>query len=341
MNEPIEPIQPLRRLPTASSLLEVNDLQVSFPTDDGLVRAVRGIELSIAPGEVLGVVGESGSGKSVTALATMRLLPRRAVVEGSVRFDGMDLLALPSREMRALRGAEISMIFQDPMTALNPVFTVGDQIVEVIRAHGPVGRPLAQRRSIELLDLVGIPEPHRRARQYPHEFSGGMRQRAMIAMAVANRPKLIIADEPTTALDVTIQAQVMGVIAEVRRTVGSALMLITHDLGLVAGIADRVLVMYAGTVFECATTDSIFHDSKNPYTRGLIRSLPRIDARDRTRLYAIPGRPPTGFATGRGCPFAPRCELAADVCRDMPELAEVGRHHWSRCHFRDRVVATP
>jgi oligopeptide/dipeptide ABC transporter ATP-binding protein len=315
-----------------SPLLAVGNLEVSFPTEDGVVRAVRGVDFTLGSGEVLGVVGESGSGKSVTALSIMRLLPKRSRVSGSIEFDGHDMRSLDRRAMRAVRGSEIAMIFQDPMTALNPVFTVGDQIVEVIRAHAPVGRPLARRRAVELLDLVGIPEPQRRAAQYPHEFSGGMRQRAMIAIAVANRPRLIIADEPTTALDVTIQAQVMEVLADVRETVGSALILITHDLGLVAGIADRIMVMYAGMVFEQGETDEIFYRSANPYTQGLIRSLPRIDARRRDRLHAIPGRPPSGLGRFAGCPFAPRCEVRYEPCSAMPPLVDVGSGHLSRCH---------
>lgn len=324
--------------PTNDPLVRVEGLEVEFPTDDGVVSAVRGVDFSIARGEVLGLVGESGSGKSVSALALMRLLPNRARISGAATFDGLDLFSLNRREMRMLRGSEISMIFQDPMTALNPVFTIGDQIVEVIRAHAPVGKPLAQRRAVELLDLVGIPEPQRRAAQYPHEFSGGMRQRAMIAIAVANRPRLIIADEPTTALDVTIQAQVLEVIAEVRRSVGSALMLITHDLGLVAGIADRIMVMYAGSVFEMGETDEIFYRSANPYTRGLIASLPRVDARRRDRLHAIPGRPPSGLLRIAGCPFAARCDLRYERCSEPPTLVEVEADHLSRCHRAQELL---
>ncbi len=331
----ISPIDPRSRpdpVVPARSLLSVEGLGVSFPTDDGTVYAVRGVDLEIDPGEVVGVVGESGSGKSVTALAVMGLLPRRARVEGRVVFEGRNLLALPERSMRAVRGADIAMIFQDPMTALNPVFTVGEQIVEMIRAHAPVGKPLAWARAVELLDLVGIPEPQRRARQYPHEFSGGMRQRAMIAMAVANRPRLLIADEPTTALDVTIQAQVMDVISDVQRAVGSALLLITHDLGLVAGIAHRIQVMYAGQVFESGSTDAIFYQSVNPYTRGLLRSMPRVDAAIRTRLYSIPGLPPSAVRLATGCAFQARCERADAICDRPPPLVEVGPGRASRCH---------
>ncbi|MDH4117138.1 MAG: ABC transporter ATP-binding protein [Acidimicrobiia bacterium] len=336
----ITPIDPRSRPEFEAGLrplMEVQGLTVEFPTEDGLVRAVRGVDMHIAEGEVLGIVGESGSGKSVTALATMRLLPKRAQVSGQVLFEGRDLLTLPDRAMRGVRGSDIAMIFQDPMTALNPVFTVGEQIVEMIRAHAPVGKPLAWKRTVELLDLVGISEPSRRARQYPHEFSGGMRQRAMIAMAVANRPKLLIADEPTTALDVTIQAQVMEVITEVQKAVGSALLLITHDLGLVAGIAHRVQVMYAGRVFENGATDEIFYRSVNPYTKGLLRSIPRLDAKEKTRLYTIPGLPPSGLSRNEACPFRPRCEFADAVCGTVPELVEVVPGHQSRCHHTQEV----
>jgi oligopeptide/dipeptide ABC transporter ATP-binding protein len=313
-------------------LLEVRDLTVEFTTDDGVVRAVNGVDLTVRRGEVLAVVGESGSGKSVTALALMRLLPRSAQVTGTITFDGRDLLAMSTDEVRQVRGGPMAMIFQDPMTSLNPVFTVGHQISEAIRAHESSSKRAALIRAVDLLSLVGVPEPLRRARQHPHEFSGGMRQRAMIAMAIANDPELLIADEPTTALDVTIQAQVMEVLHDVSTQAGTAMMLITHDLGLVAGAADRVNVMYAGRLFESGTVDRIFYRSRNPYTRALLASIPQIDQR-RPRLEAIPGNPPSLLHPPTGCPFRPRCRFTTDRCvEEVPALTGVGTDHHSRCH---------
>ena len=322
----------------SDTILSIDDLSVAFSTDDGLVEAVRGVSLSIDSGEVVSIVGESGSGKSVTAMSIMRLHPKTAVMAGSITFGGRELLDLSPREMRAVRGKDIAMIFQDPMTALNPVFTVGDQIVEMIRAHNSISKDAAWKRAAELLELVGVPEPGRRVRQYPHEFSGGMRQRAMIAMAIANEPKLLIADEPTTALDVTIQAQVMEVLHAVKEATGSAILLITHDLGLVAGSADRVLVMYAGRVFERGTTDEIFYKSRNPYTRGLMSSIPRLD-QDGERLSPIRGAPPSLLNAPTGCAFRPRCDFATAVCHEKPaELNVVGdTEHESRCHSWDSL----
>jgi len=320
-------------------LLSVRNLNVGFGSKAGIVQAATDINFDIVPGEVLAVVGESGSGKSVTALALMRLHPSNTIITGDVMFDGMDLLELPDREMRAVRGRDVAMIFQDPMTAMNPVFSVGDQIVETIRVHdSSVSKSDAWSRSVDLLQLVGVPEPKQRAKQYPHEYSGGMRQRAMIAMAIANQPKLLIADEPTTALDVTVQAQVMEVLHDVREETRSAMMLITHDLGLVAGAADRVQVMYASRLMESGGVDEIFYESKNPYTRALLESIPDLDG-TKTELEPIPGNPPSLLNTPVGCAFRPRCSMAIDQCgEETPKLVEVRDGHASRCHRIDDLA---
>ncbi len=313
-------------------LLKVEGLHVGFPSKAGVVQAVTDANFEIRPGEVLSVVGESGSGKSVTALAVMRLHPKSTQISGTVTFDGQNLLELSEDEMRAIRGRDIAMIFQDPMTALNPVFTVGDQIVEAIRTHRSVSKEQAWARAVELLDMVGVPEPKRRAAQYPHEYSGGMRQRAMIAMAISNDPKLLIADEPTTALDVTVQAQVMEVLHDVQEATGSAMMLITHDLGLVAGSADRMQVMYASRLFETGDLDDIFYDSRNPYTRALLNSIPSLEG-PKSALEPIPGNPPSLLRPPSGCPFRPRCSMAIDECKETtPELLTIEGTHASRCH---------
>jgi peptide/nickel transport system ATP-binding protein len=313
-------------------LLTVQNLSVGFRAKTGVVQAVTDVSFELRSGEVLAVVGESGSGKSVTALAMMRLHPKSAVITGHVQFDGQDLLALSEEEMRKVRGSDIAMIFQDPMTALNPVFTVGNQIVEAIRIHNDMSSEQAWTRAVELLDLVGVPEPKRRAAQYPHEYSGGMRQRAMIAMAISNDPKLLIADEPTTALDVTVQAQVMEVLHDVQQATGSAIMLITHDLGLVAGSADRVQVMYASRLFETGSIDEIFYESCNPYTRALLDSIPDLEG-VKDELHPIPGNPPSLLNPPSGCPFRPRCPMAIDVCREeVPQLQPIANSHASRCH---------
>jgi oligopeptide/dipeptide ABC transporter ATP-binding protein len=322
----------------AAPLLEVEDLAVAFRTDDGVVEAVDGVSFEVRPGETLAVVGESGSGKSVTALAIMRLLPRSARITGRVTFDGRSLLELPDERMRTVQGADIAMVFQDPMTALNPVFRVGAQIIEAIQVHdASVADEDARERAVELLTLVGIPEPRLRVDAYPHELSGGMRQRAMIAMAISNRPRLLIADEPTTALDVTIQAQVMEVIADVQEATGAAVMLITHDLGLVAGTADRIQVMYGGRIFESADTDTVFYRSRNPYTLGLMASIPSAATRTSRRLEPIPGSPPSAIALPSGCVFRPRCAIATEACLEPPALITVpgaaeGAEHLTRCH---------
>jgi peptide/nickel transport system ATP-binding protein len=322
-------------------LLSVRDLSVGFQTDDGLVRAVNGITFDLHAGETLAVVGESGSGKSVAAMAIMRLLPRYAHVTGSIEFDGQDLLELSVRDMRRLQGADIAMIFQDPMTALNPVYTVGNQLVEAVRIHNKdVSKSAAKARAVDLLDMVGIPDASARVDNYPHEFSGGMRQRAMIAMGIANEPQLLIADEPTTALDVTIQAQVMEVMKTAQEATGAAMILITHDLGLVAGVAERVQVMYGGKLFETADTDTIYHHSKNPYTRGLMSSIPSAASRTSHRLQPILGSPPSAIHPPEGCVFRPRCPLATDRCRsEEPELRplDAARAHLTRCHHAEEL----
>ncbi len=319
-------------------LLEVSNLSVTFRTDAGPVRAVTELSMVVHAGETLAIVGESGSGKSVTALAIMRLHPKSATITGSITFEGGELLTLSDREMRHVRGNGIAMIFQDPMTALNPVFTIGDQIVEMIRAHRQTPKAMAWKQAAELLELVGVPEPARRAKQYPHEFSGGMRQRAMIAMAIANSPRVIIADEPTTALDVTIQAQVMEVIAAAQRETGAAVILITHDLGLVAGAGDRVQVMYGSRLFETGGLDDVFYRSANPYTKALLSSIPTLGSRAADRLTPIPGNPPSLLRPLPGCPFEPRCSWAIDICGEaMPDLRVVADGHSSRCHRADEV----
>ncbi len=320
-------------------LLSIEGLEVSFRTAEGTVNAVRGISLDLQPGEVLGIVGESGSGKSVTAMATMGLLPRSASVRGSVRFRGEELLHRNERQLMPFRGKAISMIFQDPMTSLNPVYSVGWQIVEAILAHQDLSKEEALKIAIELLRKVGIPNPEDRVGNYPHEFSGGMRQRVVIAIAIANNPEVILADEPTTALDVTVQAQVLEALRAALSSTHAALLLITHDLGVIAGIANRVLVMYAGRPVEIGTVDEIFYDPSMPYTLGLLGSLPRVDTDGTERLRPIPGSPPSMIGEPVGCPFAPRCPLAADICRESePPLRSVGSvdtGHLAACHFAE------
>ncbi|MGH3451236.1 MAG: ABC transporter ATP-binding protein [Haloechinothrix sp.] len=324
--------------PTGDTVLEVDDLHVEFPTDDGLVQAVRGVSYQLNRGEVLGVVGESGSGKSVTSLAVMGLLPDTARIRGSIRFDGNDLLKAGDKELSRVRGRGISMVFQDPMTSLNPVYTVGKQIAEAITAHHDVRRDVAMTQAVELLDLVHIPNPKERASAYPHELSGGMRQRVVIAIAMANRPDVIIADEPTTALDVTVQAQILEALQTAQAETGAAMILITHDLGVIAGQADRVQVMYAGKVVEQGTSDEVFYSPRMPYTLGLLGSLPRLDVRTE-RLTPIEGSPPSVVNMPPGCPFSPRCPLAQDVCEEEEPALESGAmaRHLAACHFSSRV----
>ena len=315
-----------------TNLLDVKGLSVYFKTEFGQVRAVNDVSFQVAKGETLAVVGESGCGKSVTALALMRLLDRTAVIEGEAVFEGVNLFAMSEKEMQRVRGARVGMIFQDPMTALNPVFTIGDQIAEVVLVHRDCTKREARDRAIEMMDLVGIPDSARRVDQYPHEFSGGMRQRAMIAMAIANSPSLLIADEPTTALDVTVQAQVMEVIKSVQESIGLTVMLITHDLGLVAGFADRIQVMYAGQLVETSDRDRVFYETRNPYTRALLDSIPSQLGAPGTELRTIGGNPPSLLSPPPGCLFQPRCLHAQESCRaTRPELEIVGPGHFSRC----------
>ncbi|MGH9178716.1 MAG: ABC transporter ATP-binding protein [Acidimicrobiales bacterium] len=319
-------------------VLAVEDLTVSFATPDGTVKAVRGVDLTVDGEEVMGIVGESGSGKSVTMMAVMGLLPKTATVTGSVRFRGQELLGLSERDLRPYRGAKLAMIFQDPLTSLNPVFSVGAQIAEAVRVHHhDVSKKAARDRAVELLALVGIPGAARRAKDYPHQFSGGMRQRVMIAMAIANDPDVLIADEPTTALDVTIQAQILEVLERAQEAAHSAIVLITHDLGVVAGVADRVMVMYAGRAVEQGSVDDVFTRPRHPYTLGLLESLPRLDAQGRERLTPITGAPPSLLHPPPGCPFHPRCRFVHDVCAEVvPELRMVGGlGQRSACHYAE------
>ncbi|MGI5252268.1 ABC transporter ATP-binding protein [Actinacidiphila glaucinigra] len=321
--------------------LEVTDLHVSFPSEAGPVRAVRGVSFSVRPGEVLGIVGESGSGKSVSSLAVLGLLPETADIKGSVKLHGRELLELDDRDMTEIRGKDIAMVFQDPLSALTPVYSVGDQIVEALRIHQDLDKAQARKRAVELLDLVGIPDPARRADAFPHEFSGGMRQRAMIAMAIANDPEVIIADEPTTALDVTIQAQILDVLKKAQEVTGAAIVMITHDLGVVAGFADRVQVMYAGRPVETGTVDDVYYSPRMPYTIGLLDSIPRLDDGGRHALTPIDGNPPSLVDLPTGCPFAARCPIAADVCRRIePELTvREGGNHPTACHRSHELAA--
>ncbi len=306
-------------------VLQVDDLAVSFPSEAGRVRAVRGLSYDVAPGEVIGIVGESGSGKSVSSLAVMGLLPPQARVSGSIRFQGEEMIGRSDSSLSRIRGRRISMIFQDPLSALTPVYTVGDQVAEALRTHTKgMSRGAAATRAAELLDLVGIPNARARATSFPHEFSGGMRQRVVIAMAIANDPDLLIADEPTTALDVTVQAQVLEVLATAREVTGAGIVVITHDLGVVAGFADRVMVMYAGRAVETAPVDRIYYSPRMPYTLGLLGSIPRLDAEEKQPLVPIEGQPPSLVALPAGCTFAPRCPMAIDTCREAePPLAVV------------------
>ena len=297
--------------PASDLALEIRDLRVSFRTQNGVVEAVRGVDFDVPQGATLGVVGESGSGKSVSFLAAMGLLPKSAVITGSVKVDGVELIGASRRTMNKVRGQKMAMIFQDPLSALNPVHRVGDQIVEMIQSHHDTDNAAAGKRAVELLDMVGIPQPDERARQYPHELSGGMRQRVMIAMAIANNPSVLIADEPTTALDVTVQAQILEVIDNIRRETNTAVVMITHDLGVIARVADHVQVMYAGRAAERATVSELFRHPTHPYTVGLMQSIPRVGV---DRLTPIPGVPPNMLRPPSGCAFRPRCPHAIDAC---------------------------
>jgi len=316
-------------------LLEVRDLKVSFHTEDGLVRAVSGVSFTLSEGETLGIVGESGCGKSVTMMSVMRLIiDPNARFEGEVLYKGVDLMKLSQDEMREIRGRGIAMIFQDPMTSLTPVYRVGWQIAEQIRAHERVSRQAAHSRAIELLSAVGIPHAKERVNDYPHQFSGGMRQRVMIAMAVSCNPDLLIADEPTTALDVTIQAQILNLIRKLKDDFGSAVVLITHDMGVVADIADRVAVMYAGRIVEQGEKRELFYDAQHPYTWGLLGSIARLDRPKPRRLTTIRGMPPSLINLPPGCAFGDRCPHRFDRCRELPELTDkLGNGHLDACHL--------
>jgi oligopeptide/dipeptide ABC transporter ATP-binding protein len=306
----------------SDSILQIRDLRVTFKTQMGELRAVRGVDVDVAAGEILGVVGESGSGKSVSFLAAMGLLPKSATITGSVKLDGQELIGSKSKVIRSVRGRSLAMVFQDPLSALNPVHRVGDQIVEMIQSRQDMNTHDAEKRAVELLEIVGIPQPDERARQYPHEFSGGMRQRVVIAMAIANNPKVLIADEPTTALDVTVQAQILEVIQRVQQKFGTAVVLITHDLGVIARVADSVNVMYAGRNVESGTVQALFDHPSHPYTRGLLSSLPH-EGMD--RLQPIAGFPPNMLAPPPGCGFAPRCQHATELCTaELPSLRPFG-----------------
>jgi oligopeptide transport system ATP-binding protein len=322
-------------------LLEVKDLRTYFETEDGVVKAVDGISFSLKRGETLGIVGESGSGKSVTNLSIIRLIPDPPgkIVSGEVVFNGQDILLLPTEAVRKIRGRQIAMIFQDPMTSLNPFLKISRQLMEMTQLHLGHSKSQAYEHAIQMLETVGIPEARSRVDNYPHEFSGGMRQRVMIAMALSCKPELLIADEPTTALDVTIQAQILELIKKLKQEIGTSVILITHDLGVVAGMTDHLIVMYAGKIFEQAKTIELFERPGNPYTKGLLRSVPDPTA-EQGKLYQIPGSPPDVAHLKPGCPFAPRCERAEDICRDeFPPFVELTPDHHSLCHFAAEVFA--
>jgi peptide/nickel transport system ATP-binding protein len=315
-------------------ILEVKNLRVSFPTDDGVVKAVDDVSFSIAPGETIGVVGESGSGKSVSFLTVMGLINRKsAIIEGEVLFAGQDLLTLSNDDLQAVRGAKIGMVFQDPMTSMHPFYRVGDQIAETVLAHRKVSKKEAHDQAVEMLKRVGIPRPEERARQFPHEFSGGMRQRAMIAMALSLNPDVLIADEPTTALDVTVQAQILDLIDRLQEEFNAAVVIITHDLGVVAEHCDRIHVMYAGKIVEKGDAEDIYYNSMHPYTWGLLASIPRLEVVD-DRLTPIAGLPPSLINVPAGCAFHPRCPYAFDRCKtEIPQLLPTDGAHESACHL--------
>jgi len=322
------------------ALLEVRDLRTYFRTDDGIVKAVDGVSFEVEKGKTLGIVGESGSGKSVTCLTIMGLNPKKsAITSGEALFNGKDLITMPQRRLREIRGDDIAMIFQDPMTSLNPVHTIGKQLVEAIQLHRDVSKRQAKLRALELLKAVGIPRAERRIDDYPHQFSGGMRQRVMIAMALVNDPDLLIADEPTTALDVTTQAQILELMNRLQREFGSAIIMITHDLGVIAEIADEVVVMYAARVAERGTVDQLFNRPHHPYTWGLLGSLPRLDA-DTDRLVQIQGQPPSLLNPPRGCRFNPRCPYVMNVCKQQePDLRPISNEpeHLQACHLDEQT----
>jgi len=323
------------------NLLEVKNLRTYFDTEDGIVKAVDDISFELKRGETLGIVGESGSGKSVTNLSIIRLVPDPPgkIVSGEVIFSGSDLLLLPTEAIRKIRGRRIAMIFQDPMTSLNPFMKISRQLMEMTQLHLGHTKSQAYDHAIRMLETVGIPDARARADNYPHEFSGGMRQRVMIAMALSCEPELLIADEPTTALDVTIQAQILELIKKLKRETGTSVMLITHDLGVVAGMTDHVIVMYAGKIFEQARTSELFSTPGNPYTKGLLRSVPD-PAAEQGKLYQIPGLPPDVAHLKPGCPFAPRCERVEEIChKEFPPFVQLNADHYSLCHFAREVYS--
>jgi oligopeptide transport system ATP-binding protein len=323
------------------TILSVENLKTYFRTEDGLVKAVDGVSFELERGETLGIVGESGSGKSVTNLSILRLIPDPPgkIAGGKVEFDGIDLLSISKTEIRKIRGKRIAMIFQDPMTSLNPFLRISKQLMEMTQLHLGYNKRQAYEHAIKMLELVGIPDPESRVDNYPHEFSGGMRQRVMIAMALSCEPELLIADEPTTALDVTIQAQILELIKNLKTRTGASVILITHDLGVVAGMTDHIIVMYAGKVFEQAPTRELFATPGNPYTKGLLRSVPDPTS-EQGKLYQIPGLPPDVAHLPPGCPFAPRCERAEDICgRELPPFVQLTADHHSFCHFAHDVYA--
>lgn len=322
-------------------LLRVKDLATHFKTEEGIVKAVDGVDFEVRRGEVLGVVGESGCGKSMTSMSILRLVPKPQgqIVRGELMFDGIDLLKLSEEEMRKIRGNSISLISQDPMTSLNPVLTIGEQIMEAIQLHQGLDKQAAKNKAIEMLRKVGIPSPEKRVDEYPHQFSGGMRQRAIIAMALSCEPKLLIADEPTTALDVTIQAQILDLMREIKEKENAGIIFITHDMGVVAEMCDFVCVMYAGKVVEAADVFTLFKTPAHPYTEGLLKSIPRLDD-VKERLDPIDGQPPSLSKLPPGCSFAPRCPEAQDICRKQePELKQVGVNQFARCLMRDEWKA--
>lgn len=314
-------------------LLSVKNLSTEFPVKKGIVRAVEDVSFDVDQGEILAIVGESGSGKSVTSLSIMGLLAEPGhVAGGSLEFEGKDLATLSEKQYRELRGNDMAMIFQEPMTSLNPVYRVGNQIVEAIRTHEKVSKAEAKDRAVDLLRKVGIPSPEARINDYPHQMSGGMRQRVMIAIALACEPKLLIADEPTTALDVTIQAQILELMMDLKEKLGMAIIMITHDLGIVARMCEKIAVMYAGKIVEYGTTDEIFYEPKHEYTKGLLRSIPRLDSKDHERLVPIEGTPVDMLNPPKGCPFAPRCGACMKVClREMPPRTDLSDTHYTQC----------